>query len=130
MARKSRANAYGSSIARRTPVWHNLMVDPSLDDVLSDLSVWEDRRQYHPEGPLRRASSFLLGDGQVVDRSQVRNERTEAPFFSGHVGFANPDRVWICARRKVRREVLMALTNGRGGSSRKKRRNYWSNVRC
>lgn len=125
MGRSSRRDA--NSIASRA-------VDASfLEDLISapSLRVFEDRRSFHPEGVFRQATGFSVGDGRLVDRSRVTRARTAAPNFSGHVGFSVPDRVWICARRKERREVLMARGKGGGARSRKKaRRNYYSNVRC
>lgn len=108
-------------------------VDASFYEDLTEapsFRVFEDLRTWHPAGRLRAVQSYTYGDGLLVDRSNVRVGRTEAPLFSGHVGFREPDRVFICARRKQRREVLMATGRGGGRHSRKPRRNRWSDVRC
>lgn len=108
-------------------------VDESFYEDMADapaLGVFEDRRSFDPAGRFRGARSYSYGDGLLVDRSDVRVGRTEAPLFSGHVGFAKPDRVYVCIRRKQRREVLMATGRGGGRHSRKYRRNYYSDIRC
>lgn len=46
-----------------------------------------------------------------------------------HMAFKAPKFVAICVRRKIRREVLLALGRG-GGGKRRPRRNAYSNVRC
>lgn len=44
--------------------------------------------------------------------------------------FVSPHRVWLCAKRKIRREVLMALNRHGKGAKSQKHRNEYSEVHC
>jgi len=128
MARRSRGS---STTASRSQAVHRSSIDDIFfDSLVADrrhIQLYQDLRSFHPAGPLRALAAFSSGDGQVVDRSVVRPRGRLAPYFSGHVGFSDPTRVFVCIRRKVRREVLMATRRGRGGRSR---RNWRSDIRC
>lgn len=118
-----------------------------LDD--SSLGVTADRRTYHPEGRVRPALT-TSGTPARVTASPVRQRGFSLPSRSSPklgklakrvvpksttkparemFGFKAPKRVWICIRRKMRRQVLHALKRTRGVSGKRKR-NYYSNVRC
>lgn len=59
-------------------------------------------------------------------RPRVLNQFAIAPW---QYGFKNPSKVYICIKRKIRREIAHAL--GFAGSSVKHPRfNYYSRVRC
>lgn len=80
-----------------------------------------DRRLYHPQRMLRPAFASPRAAARIVDRRPVR--------FPTMLAFAVPQRVAVCVRRHMRREVLLAL--GRGGAGHKRpRRNVWSSVKC
>lgn len=49
--------------------------------------------------------------------------------FNKGYRFAHPQEVAVCARRGIRREVLLAKGKG-GAKHRRPRRNQWSNVKC
>lgn len=80
----------------------------------------------------------------LLDRRRFRPDRASAPTPAtrrGHtrlvnvgthrVGFAVPAKVAICAKRKIRREVLHAKRRtGKGAMKRNRRRNYWSDITC
>lgn len=81
----------------------------------------EDRRQYHPLGRARPAEAT---------RRQARRLVTRGAKFE-RIGFFTPSKVAICVRRKIRREVLHALKIAGGrGHFRKRRRSFYSSVRC
>lgn len=113
----------------------------------SSLSLFEDRRQFHPEGSARPARSFassrhrlrLLGVpvARAVRPSGSRYDFSSRRFvpLPYRIGFENPTRILLCVRRRVRREVLHALgVAGIGGAARKlfKRptRNEYSSIGC
>lgn len=114
------------------------------------LPLLEDRRQFHPEGPVRPPRSFdhysTVKIHEPKNRSAAKRTRTYSPSSdlwdnprkstrnrraaSQEIGFSAPDRVAICIRRKRRREVLHALRKtGRGGRVRR-RLNHYSKIRC
>jgi len=90
----------------------------------------EDRRTYHPLGPLRPARGYLV-QPKLVLRSpsfNVGKSTASKPRKWYSPVFNVPSQTAICVRRKERREVLFALkrTNGAGA----KHRNYWSKIGC
>lgn len=90
-----------------------------------DLSVFEDRRMFHPD-PLPRAISVRRkADADVVVKKVVPFRR-----LPHQLSFRVPDYVAMCIRRKVRREVIHALRLEKRGAGGAKRRNEFSNVEC
>lgn len=95
------------------------------------LSEFEDRRRFHPEGKERPAKNFRAINVRFrvagipiakAKRSEGRvwDARTEGyDPLPWRIGFERPERVLICARRKIRREVIHALgfAGGRGGKN-------------
>lgn len=98
-------------------------------DALSELvRSLEDRRTWHPSGPLRPAGALSRSARTlVVERSGPARWQDPLP---GRVQFSVPEKVSGCVRRKERREVLFAKGHGGKGSRRAKRRNNWSDVKC
>lgn len=112
------------------------------------LTYFEDRRQWHPEGFYRPAASFsqarhrleLLDQPQRSPPRHTNYQSWRTPYirsnFSKHlayrIGFQQPDRVLICVRRSIRREVLHALKKtGKGrGAKKPPRFNYYSTISC
>ena len=78
-----------------------------------------DRRRYHPDA-VKPAGATKRNASRLVARGPYK------------VAFAIPSRVAVCARRKIRREVLHAyrIAGSSGSGHRKRRRNFWSDVRC
>lgn len=94
------------------------------------LTVYEDRREFHPERDLRPARSFSKRSYSDVVSEPVRS-KPRALLSPDTFKFAVPKKVLVCVRRQQRREVLHALklTRRRGGAGAR-RRNYWSAVSC
>lgn len=133
MARRSnpRGRRVASANANR-----RLSALPSFLDPVAPLQRVEDRRSFHPEGvlrPLRGLKSWRhrlthpLSPLNPVKRVSMASRRQAVRLSS--IGFANPVRLMICARRKIRKEVLLALGRG-GGAHRKPRRGPYTGVRC
>lgn len=98
--------------------------DTSL--VLRDV---DDRRRFHPAGPLLRPAVSLRHRSDA--RSSVKHGLRRMAWHA--VGFAVPEFVVTCIRRKQRKEVLHATNfggGGRGSVSPIRRRNYLSDVFC
>lgn len=116
----------------------------------SRLTDFEDRRTFHPQGSQRPARSFnrsihrLSVAGIPVARA-VRPAGSQYDFRSEtwkplpyRVGFEKPHKVLICVRRKIRKEVLHALSRSSGFGSLGKlskmfkapKRNEYSSIHC
>ena len=104
-----------------------LLEQPLQPAVRSTLSEVEDRRNYHPAGPVFRPASSPR-------RSPVRVKPAKNLYWASKpiMTFAHPKHVVTCVRRSVRTEVLHALgKTGRGSRFNKKPRfNHNSKVRC
>jgi len=128
----------GDSMARRRGISsHVRVVPPRLDVAVLRPAVAlrraarliEDRRRFHPVGRLRPALAFGMLRPKLVVRKAGPVKRSRLSSGLSHrLQFEVPHRVAVCARRKERREVLIA--NGAGGSRKPKRRSYWSDVSC
>jgi len=117
-------------------------IDPLVDDPLLSM---QDNRLYHPDPPSRPSlmqwASQLVADksqtflGNVLyDVSGRRYIDKPVNWTRAALAFRDPARVAICVRRKIRREVLFALTPhkrliGRG-AAKHRRRNWASAIRC
>lgn len=98
---------------------------------LTPLRTFEDNRVFHPAGPLRPAVSLRSRlDARIVYRKRML-ERSNANVVSHMVGFAVPEVVVKCIRRKQRREVIHAKKlTGKGASASFRRFTDWSKVYC
>ncbi|UDN67859.1 hypothetical protein [robinz microvirus RP_152] len=113
--------------------------DPFLDNILDPVTTFnyldhvvravDDRRFFDPAGPLRPAYSFGRDARRLIAKSSPVG-RTRNDTLSARVGFAVPERVAVCVRRKQRKEVIHALDRAGGGGSRRRRRNRYSDVDC
>lgn len=93
----------------------NMLHQTTVDAFVRSL---DDRRQFSPWGDFRPVASPALPSRNVVVNRMSR------------MRFAQPPMVTVCVRRKERREVMFAKNKAGGGSRRRKRFNYWSNVKC
>lgn len=99
------------------PVWPVSSL-PSPQEVLPYV---QDRRTFTPDAGSIRASAVQRSASRLV----------AVPFSSPAVAaFGDPSLVGICARRKVRKEVLHALKRTKKGARGKKHRNIWSDYKC
>jgi len=109
--------------------------------VRGPLRLYEDRRRYDPEGRERSLRRF---DGQRPRVSIARNPKVR-PTRINHrrerlpgvwsqlpagVRFENPEQVLVCARRKIRREVLHALRKSGKRGQKRPRITWKSKVHC
>ena len=96
----------------------------AIHDVLQDI---EDRRTFHPDGYFRQALDLSATPAPARMRdTRSRTARYQVPALDH-----NRHPVLVCVRRKQRREVIFAMKkNGKGARARRRRRNYYSNVRC
>lgn len=102
-------------------------------------SQFGDRRNYHPDGFYRPALRFSGAPARYsVGPASTRRSQSIKKKFSGlrpesgrsFLAFSDPGRVLICARRKIRREVMFARRKtGRVGQKRP-RFNWYSSISC
>lgn len=132
-----------SSTARRdvrniTNAIHESLLAPVFSPVTS-LRLYEDRRLWHPEGRYAPARSFSRSRHRLREVapsrvSEARRSRSVSNMSSlpvHRIGFERPERVLICVRRKMRREVLFARRKtGRGVKRRRPRFNWYSKISC
>lgn len=122
--------------SRRLPL--DLLSTPSrhlttLDQFKGPLRELEDRRQWHPLGPYAPART-IGRRARIQSKNDTRQNRYTKydPRLrsTAALTFAEPQQVLICARRKIRREVIHAFRkNGRKGQ-KPARRNFWSRISC
>lgn len=130
MARRSRSRQRGSTLtARRAAAGvSDLFSLPRL----SPLTIFEDRRAFHPARDLRRAVSFRrLAEAALLRKPLAGVTDRDRRFPGDRVRFAVPSHVVKCVRRKERRQVMFAMgKTGKGARARVRRRDEWSNVHC
>lgn len=100
-----------------------------------NLSLYEDRRVFHPERAYRPALSFSRKSSAVVKLRQPTSvaKKRVVPFrwkLPDVLAFTNPVKVLLCVRRKERREVILAKNLHRKGAGGSKHRNWWSDIKC
>lgn len=113
------------------------VVLPSVSTFNYPLILLEDRRTFHPDGQFRLPAARYRSDTQLVPKGRSNGSRgksrsVRSVLYSAPpaaVGFARPDRVAICVRRKTRRQVIFA--SGVGGTKvRRGKRTYKSGFHC
>lgn len=126
MARRSR-----SSAQRDSSVISNLLHVPVSFGVPKVLRLLEDRREFNPDDVFRRARSVSRRDfSGIIDVGRSGGIGGSSRMPRSVFGFAVPDKVLICIRRKQRREVLFAKKRMRSGAGGSRRFNYYSAVSC
>lgn len=97
-------------------------------DSLVAIARLEDNRVWNPE-PLvtRRFKAVRRSDSDLVPTDQA--SRSSPTFLAPGLSFREPHRVSVCAKRQIRREVLLAKGAG-GGRHRPPRRKPSSDIGC
>lgn len=136
----SNANSQLHSInqtIRLTPV-------PRINFLNPNLTLYEDRRTWHPEGAQRPARSFNQSRHRLKDllrRSRYKPTqytRRASPLKNQNylppttIAFQAPQKVLVCVRRKIRKEILHAFKKtGKSGRKQKKPRfGFYSRISC
>lgn len=95
------------------------------------LIIPDDRRLFHPEGRSRPALGSFRPAARIVVRDPKRNNRIIPKQTKATLAFADPRKVFVCVRRKVRREVLFAKSGGAAPKAKRPpRRNAQSQISC
>lgn len=94
----------------------------------NQLNLFEDRRLFDPD-PIPPARSFHTPRHRLVLPAPLQKPSVRGALPHA-LGFQAPNKVLICVRRKIRREVLHAYKRTRKGASSSRRRNYYSSISC
>lgn len=98
------------------------------------LSEIEDRRRFNPAGPYAPPATFGgRGSRKIVERLLRPSKSLQAGsgfMPASRLGFAVPEKVAVCVRRKRRREVLFAVKGTGKGARAKRTYNYFSSIDC
>jgi len=133
MAKTSKSRSVNVSKSSLAPLLRTTKITkPFLTPVTQNILAQLDRRQFKPDisvrapGPVKRSQARLTVGGGHKVRGQVSPSS-----LSHRVGFAVPNKIAICVRRKQRKEIMHALKHsGKRGGQGKHRRNIWSDVTC
>lgn len=88
-----------------------------------------DRRRYHPQTLFRPADAMTRSATRLLIDKLGNNIRRQ--MLTPMVRFAEPHKVGICLRRKIRREVIHALRLKRKvGKGGKRKRHPYSSIKC
>lgn len=124
---------YRPPTLRAVPPPTSFRLSPLPPNLIASL---EDRRRFFPDAlptrdmrpPLavpRSAARVVVGASQPRRQPGAYSSR-----FKPILKFALPQRVAMCAKREIRKQVLHAFgKTGRNGQ-RKSRRNFWSAISC
>ena len=101
----------------------------------SPLTEVEDRRNWNPDGILSPARSISKPRHRlkVADRkynNDVFSNLRNVSQTKGVITFQAPQKVAICIRRKIRKEVLFATNKGGKVGQRRPKRNSYSSISC
>lgn len=130
----SRARRDAFDIANRLPAPLAAVLLPRSMP-FRDLSVYEDRREYHPD-PVRPAAGFLrsrhrLMLPQVTKKPAGVGQRASIfPAPSHRITFRSPSSTIVCVRRNQRKEVLHAIGKAGKRGQRRPRQNAFSEISC
>jgi len=94
------------------------------------LVLLEDRRQFHPLASARPVGVVSRRDARVLVERRKAAIRLPSSFPALRLGFAVPEKVVRCVRRKQRREVIFAKRRTGAGARSRRSRDMWSNVSC
>lgn len=140
MGKSKRSRRDNNTIAKRSLPQTLTPFDAARQlDFFRDLKPIEDRRTWHPEGKARPARSFdssrhRLVVGQAQVKQAVRTGYTKLRHLALQVpkavAFQAPEKVLVCVRRQMRREVMHALKKAGKRGQKSRRWSWYSNISC
>lgn len=104
--------------------------------VRNPILMLEDRRRFepvddYPRALFHRSARLVVSPNVNKSKSRAAGRSILSSGLPAHIKFNVPREVALCVRRKQRREVLFAKRRtGKGARAVRRRRNFWSNVRC
>lgn len=138
MARSSKnRRVVRSNANRRLPRFSPSSLVSPLSPRRATLRLFEDRREWHPDGPNRPARRFsgtrrplTLVDRKPLNPDRFAYLRQFPSQTKALVAFENPSDVLVCVRRQQRREVIHATRKAGKVGQKKPRRNALSKISC
>jgi len=98
-----------------------------------DAMQLEDLRQFHPD-PARPATELPGRRARIIERpAKIKWGRIMYPqsYAKARMGYAHPENVITCLRRKARKEIMFALgLRKKGSGAGRRKRNHRSNIKC
>lgn len=136
MARRNRRRVTSANANSQLPFGNSYK--DFLSRPIPPLSLFEDRRRFHPEGIYAPPMSFNTFRVRLHipkrPRRLVKVSRSPRPVKFANVApqlaFQFPVKVLICARRKIRKSVLFAKRKTGKSGQRRPHFNYYSSVKC
>lgn len=104
-------------------------LSPLVDTFKSQI---QDLRTWHPEGQFRRRRTISSGVASVTVGDN-RNRRSQSSgTLPWSLAYRSPNKVLLCIRRSVRRQVLHAnrIAGSRVGKFKRRKRNWTSLISC
>lgn len=100
--------------------------------VIAGVSSPKDRKAFAAAQRARRESQRFSAFGSSAMRvGDAPSRSTKSNLGNARVRFQSRSRVWICVKRKIRREIMHALKlAGSSRVSRQPRRNMYSGIAC
>lgn len=86
----------------------------------------EDRRRFNPTKRIAPPASIRRSHARLTHRQRAKF----VAFNRDTIGFNVPEKVAICARREIRKQVLHAKKVAGRSGLKKPRRNFWSSISC
>ncbi len=99
---------------------------------LRGLRLYEDRRLHHPLGKHRPPGVFYGGPPQLIVKNRFYSKpgRVLASQTKGRLSFESPNRVLLCVRRNIRKQVMHATGKAGLVGQKKPHRNENSEISC
>lgn len=109
------------------------VASPFLDNLIKQ--EVEDNRRWHPQQKSRANKTIYGGPAETRAREPLKKKfgyRKLQSQTKAVLAFGNPDRVILCVRRKIRKQVILALkSSGRAGRPNKRPRfTERSKIKC
>lgn len=138
MAKSSKSRRVVRSNAnRRLPIFSPPRSVSPLPPRRAALRLFEDRREWHPDGPDRAAKRFSgsrrplrLVDRKMSNPDRFAHLRKFPSQTKAIVAFSEPSDVVVCVRRSIRREVMHATGKAGRRGQKKPKFNALSKISC
>lgn len=126
--RKNQSRRVPSIPNTRTPL-HRLLPRPVLTPLplVSSLPDWHPPQRDHRR--VHKSRQLPVTFSGTTSHRRPAKSRVPSPYPSSQLQISVPQRSFICARRKIRREVIFAIGRSGRGNSRP-RFNSRSDYRC
>lgn len=132
MAKKTKRNSSNKRRVALANANRRLPFETMSPRSMSSIALSSDRRFFHPQGLLSPAYALSRSSRILeVPRAKPRPNRFRKLSVSPHIAaFHAPERVLVCVRRSIRKEVIHALGHSGRSGQRPPRRSEFSSISC